>query len=121
MYKKAAKQKLRFITSVGHLSVEQLFDLTLSQLDRLAVSLQDEYKASGKKSFLEAKSTKDKLIKLRFDIVLDVLNTKVDNSAKASKASETRTHNAKIDAIIASKQDEDLKGMSIEQLEDQRR
>jgi hypothetical protein len=116
MYKKAAKARLRFQTSVGALSTEQLFGLSLKDLDNLAVSLQEEYKKSGKKSFLETKSEKDKLVKLRFDIVLDVLNTLVDNSNKAAKSAETRAFNQKIDTLIAAKEDKDLGEKSIEEL-----
>jgi hypothetical protein len=38
MYKEAAKQKLRFATNKGNLSVEQLWDLNLTDLDSLAVA-----------------------------------------------------------------------------------
>lgn len=35
MYKQASKMKLRFATSKGNLSVEDLWDLSLPALDRL--------------------------------------------------------------------------------------
>ena len=50
-FKQASKEKLRIQTNKGLLSVEQLWDLSLSDLDILAVSLENEYKESGKKSF----------------------------------------------------------------------
>ena len=77
-FKLASQQKLRFQTNKGLLSVEQLWDLSLEDLDALAVSLETEHKESGKKSFLVKTSAKDKTAKLRFDVVLDVLNTKVE-------------------------------------------
>ena len=69
-YKKGTKQKLRFVTPVGLLSIEQLWDLKLEDLDALAVTLEKKYKESGKKSFLEVDSKKDKEIKLKFNIGL---------------------------------------------------
>jgi len=117
MYKQASKLKLRFQTTVGNLSVENLWDLSLENLDSLAVSLEEEYKKSGKKSFLVAKSEKDKTSKLRFDIVLDILTTKVEEANAAAKVQEDKEHNNKIIALIAEKQDESLKGKSIKQLE----
>ena len=78
MYKEASKLKLRFQTTKGILSVEQLWELSLTELDALAVSLEEEYKNSDGKSFLDKKTEKDKMVKLRFDIVLNVLNTKVE-------------------------------------------
>lgn len=117
MYKNASQQKLRFQTNKGALSVEQLWDLSLTDLDTLAVSLEAEHKESGKKSFLTKSSAKDKTAKLKFDVVLDILNTKVDEQQAASEAKEIREHNKKILGLIADKQDESLKGKSVKQLE----
>lgn len=116
-YKLASQQKLRFQTNKGLLSTEQLWDLTLEDLDALAVSLEIEHKESGKKSFLVKTSVKDKTAKLRFDVVLDVLNTKVEEAQIAAEAAEIKEHNKKIIALIAEKKDESLKGLSIKQLE----
>jgi hypothetical protein len=116
-YKQATKEKLRFSTSKGLLSTEQLWDLSLTDLDTLAVSLEAEHKSSGKKSFLDTKSIKDKTSKLRFDVVLDVLNTKVEEAQALTEAKEIKEHNEKIITLIAEKQDESLKGKSIKQLE----
>lgn len=120
-YKLASREKLRFQTPKGLLSVEQLWDLSITELDALAVSLDNEYKESGKKSFIVKSSAKDKTAKLKFDIVLDVLSTKVDEKTAVAEAAADREHNKKIDALIAEKQDESLKGKSIAQLERMRK
>ncbi len=60
MYKTASKLKLRFQTPQGNLSVEQLWSLSTTELDSLAVALEEAYKKSGKKSFLIKTSKKDK-------------------------------------------------------------
>lgn len=116
-FKLASQQKLRFQTNRGLLSTEQLWDLSLEDLDALAVSLETEHKQSGKKSFLVKTSVKDKTAKLRFDVALDVLNTKVEEMQVATEAAEIKEHNKKIIALIAEKQDESLKGKSVKQLE----
>ena len=117
MYKEASKQKLRIQTSKGLLTVEQLWDLSITDLDAVAVELQEQYKESGKKSFLVTKSSKDKVLKLKFDIVLDVLTTKVEAAATLSEAKEIKDHNNKILKMIAEKNDESLAGKSVKQLE----
>jgi len=117
MYKEASKQKLRIQTSKGPLTIEQLWDLSVTDLDAAAVNLQDQYKESGKKSFLVAKSKKDKVLKLKFDIVLDVLNTKVEAAATLANVKEIKEHNAKILGLIADKQNEEMAGKSIKELE----
>lgn len=117
MYKEASKQKLRFQTTKGSLSAENLWDLSLTDLDALAVSLEEQHATSGKKSFLVKKSVKDKTTKLRFDIVLDVLTTKAEEAEKASQAKEDKEHNQKILGLIQEKKDETLKGKTAKQLE----
>lgn len=117
MYKEAAKQKLRIATSRGSLSVEQLWDLPLTELDALAVSLEESHKNSKGKSFLETRTTKDKGLKLQFDIVLDVLQSKVEDAAAAREATDNKLHNQKIDELIAKKKDNALEELSIKDLE----
>lgn len=117
MYKEASKQKMRFQTSKGLLSVEQLWDLDLETLDALAVSLEENYKAGKGKSFLSKKTIKDKTVKLQFDIVLDVLQSKAEESDALTIAKENKEHNNKIIALIKDKKDESLKNMSVEELE----
>ena len=117
IYKLANKEKLRFSTSKGILTAEQLWDLNLQDLDNLAVSLEEVHKTSGKKSFLTKVSAKDKTTKLRFDIVLDVLNTKVEEDQIALELKENKEHNKKIISLISEKKDETLKTKSIKELE----
>ena len=117
MYKKASRLKLRFLTEKGPLSVEQLWDLPMTVLDRTAIALEKEYKDSGKKSFLAVKSKKDKEIKLKFDIVIDILNSKIDESKIASEAAGVKEHNQKILAKIAEAKDKELDDLSVEELE----
>lgn len=116
-FKLASQQKLRYQTTKGLLSTEQLWDLSLDELDALAVSLETEHKLSGKKSFLIKTSVKDKTAKLRFDVVLDILNTKVEEMNAATQTAEIKEHNKKIIQLISEKQDQSLKGKSIKELE----
>lgn len=116
-FKEAVKSKLRIPTIVGLLSVEQLWDLPLAQLDKIAVELEQQYKESGKKSFLVSKSKKDKDIKLAFDIVLEILEDKVEERDLALKASTIKEHNQKILSKIQEAKDKELDGLSAEELE----
>lgn len=116
-FKLATQQKLRVQTTKGNLSVEQLWDLPLTDLDTLAVSLQEAYDESKGKSFLKKRTVKDKGLKLQFDIVLEILQTKAEEQNAAQEALETKQHNQKILQLIAEKQNDELKGKSIKQLE----
>ena len=72
----------------------------------------DEY------DFLEEKETseEDELLKLRFDIVLHMINTKrSENKSKLEESAKKEEIN-KIKAIIARKQDAALENMSVDDL-----
>lgn len=117
IYKQGLKLKVRFSTSVGSLNIEQLHDLTITQLNDLAVQL-DEVVAKGeKKSFIATPSKANELAKLKFDIVYDILQDKVRAAEIAAKAAETKENNQKILALIEAKKGEALANKSIEELE----
>jgi hypothetical protein len=120
IFKIASQQKLRF-NYKGVLSTEQLWDLTLDELDALVVSLEAEHNQSGKKSFLVKSTAKDITAKLRFDVALNILNTKNEAAQAAAQAKEDRDHNKKIDSLIAEKKDSSLKDKSIKELEKMRK
>lgn len=116
-FKLASQEKLRISTPKGQLSVEQLWDLPLSTLDEVAVSLEKAYEESKGKSFLVKRTTKDKGLKLQFDIVLDVLQTKAEEAEQAKLAKERRENNQRILSLIQDKKDEALSKKSIKELE----
>lgn len=119
IYKQASRLKLRFQTEKGPLSAEQLWDLSIASLDKLAVALEKEYEKSDGKSFVRKSTEKDKVAKLRFDIVLDVLNTKMEEDEAARNASDVKAHNEKILSLIAKKKEAAFEGLSVEELEKQ--
>lgn len=115
-FKQATREKLRFQTSKGILSVEQLWDLSLSDLDTLAVSLQEAYDKSKGKSFLDTRTTKDKGLKLQFDVVLEILQDKKDELELAKEISEKNAYNDKIIDAIAKAQENELASKSVKEL-----
>jgi hypothetical protein len=118
IFKQATKLKLRFNTTKGQLSTEQLWGLPLVELDNLAVRLEDESKKTGKKSFLVSNNKEeDEKEKLMFDIAFEILTTRVKEQEEARKEREAKEFNQKILSMIANKQDEELQGKSIEELE----
>lgn len=116
-FKEASKQALRFATTKGNLSTEQLWNLSLSDLDALATSLDEALEASGKRSYLKKTTAKNKTLQLQRDIVVDILETKVEEKEAAENALEKKRNNEKILELIARKKDTELEGKSIEELE----
>ena len=119
MYKQAAQLKLRFNTPVGMLSVEQLWDLTQTNLSNSIKAVKKVLKKSDddELSFLEDTKVVDTENQLRFDILKDVYLSKKKAAEELRTAAEIKVHNQKILTLIAEKTDESLKGKTIEELE----
>lgn len=115
IYKQANRLGLRFNTNRGLLATEQLFQLSLTDLDALAVSL--EISQTGKKSFIRETSASDEIAKLKSDVALDVLNTIMKEQKDARESLDNKRKNEKILALIAEKQDGALKEKTVEELE----
>lgn len=119
MYKQASKLKLRFLTNVGQLSVEQLWDLSQTQLSNAIKEVKKVLKKNDddELSFLEDTKEVDVKNHLIFDILKDVYLTKKKEADELRNAANIKAHNQKIDSLIAEKQEGKLREMSIEDLE----
>lgn len=111
MFEKASRLKLRFRAQAGSITVEDLWDLSLTQLDNIAVSLNRELRGT-EDSFLETR--KDQTLELRFNIVKHVLDVKKEelHDAKQAKANAERRQ-----VLLAEKNRRQLN--SIEQITDE--
>ena len=116
MFEKASRLKLRFGSTIGPLSSEDLWDLSLQQLNTLAKSLKKVLKESEEEDFLKETNEADVIVKLQFDLVLHVLNTKKDERKAYQEATEKKAKRQKILGIIAKKQDDSLEDMTEEEL-----
>jgi len=119
MYKKASQLGLRFVTNVGPASVEQLWDLSQTQLSNAIKAVKKVLKRddNDELSFLEDTKVVDVENQLRFDILKDVYLTKKKEAEELRNAADIKAHNQKIDALILEKQENNLKNLSVEELE----
>lgn len=113
MYKQALKLKLRFQTSKGPLSVEQLMDLSRNQLVTVVRNLKKKIKTDSDDdlAFLDDSATQvNEIDQLRFNIAKDIYLTKKAAAEAIKEASEVKEHNqrilAKIQALREKKEDE---------------
>lgn len=129
IFEQAARQKVRFQTTKGNLTVEQLWDLPLDKgevnLYQLATELlvDTQNKPEQALSFFkkttfknELAQLKSELAQLKFDIVKHIVTTKVaeieDKTNEAVKQSEI----AELDKLIAAKEAEAKAGLSLDEL-----
>lgn len=116
IFEKGVRSKVRFQSEKGNLTIEDLYDLSLAQLNRLAKKLSKALKESAEEDFLEDKSAEDTYMKLQFDIVLHVLTTKKEENEARKNAVAKKAQREKILEAIARKQDESLENMSEDEL-----
>lgn len=123
IFEQATRAKIRFSTPVGMLSVEDLWDLPLTStraranLDDVARLLDAELKSTSSVSFVNDVSEVNAKTKLMFDVVIHVINTKIDEAKAAKSAADVREKKQRIMAIIERKQEESLSAASIDDLQ----
>lgn len=122
-YKKASRIGLRFPTTKGFLSVEQVWSLPQKDLEHAIKKTHEEIKKEGVTdddlSFLAetaVKSEETELNELRFEILKDIYQTKKAEAEALSSEREKKAYNKKILDIIAKKEEEDLNNLSVEDL-----
>ena len=120
IFKEAAKLKLRF-KAKGNMSVEDLFDLTLTSKD--GVSLNDIAKEIYKNikedsgvDFVGEVIETDRIEELKLQIVKEIIKDKKDDIKRKEESEVKKSHNANIDKLIAAKEAEALSNLSIEDL-----
>ena len=122
LFEKASKMKLRFQTSRGLVTTEDLWDMPLVDsrtnfsLDALAKWINRQVKEAEEESFVEPHSTKNTTLVLALDIVKRVIEVKLKNIETQNKRATTAARKDKILEILASKEDEGLRAKSAEEL-----
>lgn len=116
LFVRATKQKLRFETIKGVLSVEDLWDLSLTDLNNVAKALYMKVQESHEITFIKTKTAEDTTAALRFDLVKFMIETKLAEKEAAEARAVAKAKRAKILDMIEEKQDEDLKDNTIKDL-----
>ena len=111
MFKQASKMKLRFATSKGNLSVEDLWDLSL---DKLAVSYDEELAKSPRKSFITNDTPRDTELEMKFNIVKEIITDKLQE--KFDKETAKAAEKARLMELLAKKQSEKLESLSEDEI-----
>lgn len=115
IFKYAVKNKLRF-NYKGVCTVEDLYDIPLSGLDKMYGELKKQQKNFGEDSLLNKKSSEEKEIGIKIEIIESIVADRLADIDKAKKAQQTRERNRRIAQIIADKEDAALNDMSLEDL-----
>lgn len=118
----AARKKLRFASTKGLLSTEQLWDLPLTSrdgvsLDAIAIAIDEEIQALPKKSFVASKANTGKAeLELRLEILKHIIDTKETEAASKAKAASNAQEIEQLTNLLEAKQLDELKGLSKEEI-----
>ena len=118
IFEYAVRNKVRFPYR-GLISVEDLWDLSLTELDKVFKALNVEVKKNSEESLLliDPKKPVDELLDIQIAVVKHIFNVKLEEQTAREKAAAKKEQKQKIMAIIASKQDEALHNSSVEDLQ----
>lgn len=116
IFEYATRYGLRFPYK-GSQSVEDLWDLPVTELDKIYKTLNKQIKQSEEESLLNTKSNVDTELEVQIAIVKHIVSVKLSEQKAREKAAESKAKKQKIMSIMAAKQDEALQNSSIDDLQ----
>ena len=115
IFEYAVRNKVRFPFK-GMISVEDLWDLSLTNLDSIYKTLNKQVKQSEEESLLTTKTSVDTELEVQIAIVKHIVSIKLEEQEAREKAAAKKAQKQKIMSIIATKEDEALQNTSVEDL-----
>lgn len=113
MFEKAVRMKLRFDYK-GSLSVEELWDLSVQELDSIYKTLNTKLKTSNEDSLLASgKKTKETAeLELKVELVKHIVAIKLDEQAAKKKTADNKAKKQKLLEVLERKQNQAVENMS---------
>ena len=115
MFEVAVRNKFRFPFR-GTISVEDLWDLSVQQLDGIFKTLKSQEKKVQEESLLDTRTPEDEILMTKIEIIKYIVNVKLAEAKQAEHARELHDQKQKILGILADKQDEDLRNKTPDEL-----
>ena len=113
LFEQASRQKLRFKVN-GLVSVEDLWDLSLAQLDTLAKDLRRQSRET-EESFIEEKKS-DSTLERRFEIVKHIITTRLAERQARADAKEREARRKVLIEALENKQTAELSAKSADEI-----
>jgi hypothetical protein len=126
IFEQASRNKLRFDTNKGTISVEDLWDLPLTSetnranLDDIARNLFNDLRDAEEVSFVRHSSKKtatQNSLKLKFEIVKHIIDTRLAEIEAAKNAADRANRKRQLTELLHSKQQADLQSKSTEEIQ----
>lgn len=115
MFEIATRNKIRFPYK-GMITVEDLWDLPLTELDAVFKKLNTQMKKSQEESLLDVKSKEDETIELQISIIKYIVNVKKNEQISRVAAREKSEKKQMILKIMEERKAKEIENMSTEEL-----
>lgn len=115
-FETATRRKLRFQTTRGNLTVEDLWDVPLTVLDEAYKGLSRQIREAEDDSLLAKRDSGVEEATLKRDLVKHVVEVRQAEATEKRSREARRAQAARVRELIAQKQDEALSGKSTEEL-----
>lgn len=115
LFEVATRNKFRFAFK-GMISVEDLWDLKVEQLDVVYKNLMEEIKKASEESLLKTKSKDQEELEVKINIVKYIVEVKLEEIENRNKAKEKKEQKQRILEILNEKENQNLKNKSVEEL-----
>ena len=116
IFEYATRNKVRFPYK-GSVSIEDLWDLSVTELDKVFKTLNSQRKQSQEESLLNTKSKEDEIVDVQIAIVKHIVAVKLAEREAREKAAENKAKKQKIMAIMAARDEKALENASDEDLQ----
>lgn len=117
IYKQALRQNIRFEFK-GLRSTEELWDLTVEQLDSIFQGLNAQRKTKSEESLLSTQNAETAELDLKLEIIRDVVATLLQEKAEREESANKAARKQRILETIARKKDDELGNLSVDELEE---
>jgi hypothetical protein len=115
IFERAARLKLRFPFK-GIVSVEDLWDMPIEDLDKVYVAINHGLKAIKDEGLLKKKDSGTEVMELQLEIIKRVYEVKTTEAEAKVAEKERWDKRRRIEELIAKKQDSELEGKTLEEL-----
>jgi regulator of protease activity HflC (stomatin/prohibitin superfamily) len=116
IFEVAVRNKYRFPFR-GQVSVEDLWDLSVQNLDSVFKTLNSQIKQAKEESLLDTKTKEDEVLDTQIEIVKYIVKAKQDEDNIRLQAKAKREQKQKLMAILSEKQESELRGKSADEIQ----
>lgn len=112
IFEQASRLELRFATTKGLLSVEDLWKLSLDSLDTIAKGVNRQLKASEEESFVKTRTKANTEDTLKLDILKHVIEVKLQEAEEKKNKAEKAAQLSLLRELKANKQLQELQSLT---------